>query len=57
MKGTHAILQAGCQICFSTFEVGEVLTMRVTEKGVNPETGNPSGVMIEYLHESCILKE
>ncbi len=54
MKGMHAILQAHCSICIGQFKVNDYLAMRVVEIGANMVTGNPAGVMIEYLHKSCM---
>ena len=53
MKGTHAILQDQCPVCYCMFLVGELIIMRVVERGVNIETDSPCGVMVEYLHECC----
>ncbi len=54
MKGTHAILQVHCPVCIGRFLVGDHLVMKVVEQGFNAVTGNPCGVMIEYLHERCL---
>ena len=53
MKGVHAILQYQGPICIGVFLVGDELTMRVVEMGDNSVTGQPAGVMVEYLHAHC----
>ena len=53
MIGTHAVLQSQCPECIGAFLVDDEITMRVVEIGVNAVTGNPAGVMIEYLHTDC----
>ena len=53
MKGTHAVLQRHCPICISAFLVGDELSMRVVEIGVDRVKSTSIGVMIEYLHAKC----
>ncbi len=55
MRGTHAVLQEQCPICYYSFMPGAIVIMRVVEQGVNSVTGKPCGVMVEYIHEYCAL--